>query len=563
MFEDHVKQGLEQGQARPTALNTKPILDGLRAEPEDFWKALLAKWVVDAPMAEVVMRPSVALVKLRADKEQEGIMERRRALGEAGLAQCKKDLEAAMSANAPQPLPHGLPSTPPSSSIPSLPFRINRLVLPHVHGRPPWGTRAETGQSVGGTTVQIVRTHTSFHSVAIGFDCRHVPGHLRPWLVLLQEVLMSSDVIETDGSVTSYTTAITQRQQQTVNMWTGVGWSGGTFSSSVMSEQFFVCGTALPTKDGFPLLCEWLGKLVGHTQITAPRVAVCAKNLNKDITASLRDGESVCEALVTRLTAHQLLSSLRPPNEGQGQKKPSRKGGKPAIGDAPEPMLGGGAERGRMLAGARNDVAVSLLAQKPLVQALAEHLRTSRGAGGCAALDEAVAKLQELRRHLVFDDEAGCRNAVFVQICAPKDGDEFVDDEALMHVLGSHLDRALERLVAREAEHRSSQTKKARTVRTRAPEPNLQDTVRSEYTREGEMRIASAGVQRQGVAEQALVVAVKGSDSSYLQMAVPCGLHKSAPGFAAVQVRNVFREDADTICSTRCLEIPIISMLRN
>ena len=89
VFEDHVKQGLEQGQARPTALNTKPILDGLRAEPEDFWKALLAKWVVDAPMAEVVMRPSVALVKRRADKEQEGIMERRRALGEAGLAQCK------------------------------------------------------------------------------------------------------------------------------------------------------------------------------------------------------------------------------------------------------------------------------------------------------------------------------------------------------------------------------------------------------------------------------------------------------------------------------------------
>ena len=174
-------------------------------------------------------------------------------------------------------------------------------------------------------------------------------------------------------------------------------------------------------------------------------------------------------------------------------------------------------------------------------------------------MDEAVAKLEELRRHLVFDDEAGCRNAVFVQICAPKDGDELVDDEALMHELGSHLDRALERLVAREAEHRSLQTKKARTVRTRAPEPNLQDTVRSEYTREGEMRMSSAGVQRQGVAEQALVVAVKGSDSSYLQMAVPCGLHKSAPGFAAVQVRNVFREEAaDTIYSTRCLEIPII-----
>ena len=52
----------------------------------------------------------------------------------------------------------------------------------------------------------------------------------------------------------------------------------------------------------------------------------------------------------------------------------------------------------------------------------------------------------------------------------------------------------------------------------------------------GEMRMPSAGVQRHSVAEQALVVPVKGSDSSYLEMAVPCGVHKCSSEFAAVRL---------------------------
>jgi predicted Zn-dependent peptidase len=44
------------------------------------------------------------------------------------------------------------------------------------------------------------------------------------------------------------------------------------------------------------------------------------------------------------------------------------------------------------------------------------------------------------------------------------------------------------------------------------------------------------GMQRNAVAEQAVVVPVKGSDSSYLEMAVPCGLHKCSPEFAAVRL---------------------------
>ena len=169
---------------------------------------------------------------------------------------------------------------------------------------------------------------------------------------------MSSDVLEEDGSVTGYTRAVKQRQQETVSVWTEVGWE----SPVIMPQQFFIKGTgvcvcvcvcvcdvfvcvcarvahmhlharapthtphtchkhthtlthshsltlthslththpntphkhthtpALPSAQGFSRLSEWVGKLLGRTIFRADRVAVCAKNLEKDITAALRDG---------------------------------------------------------------------------------------------------------------------------------------------------------------------------------------------------------------------------------------------------------------------------------
>ena len=66
-----------------------------------------------------------------------------------------------------------------------------------------------------------------------------------------QEVLMSSDVLEADGTVTHYTKAVKLRQEQTVSVGTGVGWSGGSFSAAVMPDLFFISGTALPSPDGY------------------------------------------------------------------------------------------------------------------------------------------------------------------------------------------------------------------------------------------------------------------------------------------------------------------------
>ena len=236
-------------------------------------------------------------------------------------------LEAALAANAPKALPTcadgsiALAPVPAASSIPTLPVTVRMLTMPRSLtlrsagagegvgvGVPQTASASASasasgvGSGVGsgcvvseraGTRVQVVRTSTAFHSVAVGFDCRRLPAHLRPWLVLLQEVLMSTDVEEQDGCITPYTDVVKSRQQQTASMGTSIGWGGSSFSSAIMAQQFFICGTALPSSQGFAQLCEWIGKLLGRTILRPDRIAVCAKNINKDITSSLRDGDAV------------------------------------------------------------------------------------------------------------------------------------------------------------------------------------------------------------------------------------------------------------------------------
>ena len=198
IFADHVEAYCAAGGTqRATALNTEPVLNQLRSKDDFFWRQLLAKWVVEAPVAEIVMKPSKALVKSRAAAEKLGVEQRRRALGEEGLRSCKMKLEEALTANAPQPLPTladgrvVLAPVPPASSIPMLPLKVKCLKMPRtldLRGGPEQESSSSSSSSSSspGVTVQLVRTSTMLHTVCVGFDCRRVPAHLRPWFVLMQ-----------------------------------------------------------------------------------------------------------------------------------------------------------------------------------------------------------------------------------------------------------------------------------------------------------------------------------------------------------------------------------------
>jgi Zn-dependent M16 (insulinase) family peptidase len=518
----------------------------------------------------------------RAAAEERGVQARCAALGKRGLAACKRRLETAISMNAPKPLPVRadgslLLTPPPASSIPTLPMAVSLRKIPRslALGGAAAAAAPAAGVSLAKTAVQVVRTDTAFHSVSIGFDCRRVAPHLRPWLVLLQEVMMSSDILEVDGSITPYTDAIKMRQQQTVSMWTSTGWGGGAFSASVMPELFFIRGQALPSAQGFGFLCDWIGKILGRSMLGPARVAVCAKNLNKDITSSLRDGDAVCSAILNRITLHQLLAAEGAPGlkAEASQTATSRKGSRRGSKQSELPAVALDPQISEQLVGARNEAAINLLAQRPLLRKLVNRIKAEQGTTAaeraeppsednhkrsgqaenveCAAIQEAVAALSALRQSILLDFATGTSNALFIQISAPHRVEEGKDDDALVGELHAKLASALQHLASSSpAQTQPVETRKrVRTSKGKASAGAADDsTVSAATCAEGassggkagssglDMVVNDTGVQRRQTEEQAVVVAVKGCDSSYLEMAVPCGVHKNSAEYAAVHL---------------------------
>jgi hypothetical protein len=495
-------------------------------------------------------------------------------------------LEVALRENAPKPLPtHAdgslLLTPPPAASIPTLAMTVAKrsmprsLALVNSKAAASPAPALDAARVMAGTTVQVVRTDTAFHSVFIGFDCRHVPPNLRPWLVLLQELLMSSDIVEADGGVTPYTDAIKMRQQQTVSMGTSTGWNGGAFTASVMPEMFFISGQALPSVQGYGYLCEWVGKILGRSVLGPDRVAVCAKNLNKDITSSLRDGESVCSAILNRITLHQLIPGAADVQKLRASdRRTTRNGGKRGS-KQPDKPAAMNPEISEHLVGTRNEAAINLLVQRPLLRKLVDGIKSKASNGAtatksasahskedlkrsgpaedaeCAAIKEAVSALSELRHRILVDLATGTSNAVFIQISAPHQGEEGRDDESLVTELHSQLVSALKHLASSSSACNvpKDTRKRVRTGKSNAAVGGTTEfaDAASADTQAGsleskaghessEMLVCATGVQRSAVVEQAVVVPVKGCDSSYLEMAVPCAVHKKSADYAAVHL---------------------------
>ena len=267
--------------------------------------------------------------------------------------------------------------------------------------------------------------------------------------------------------------------------------------------------------------------------------------------------------MMHRLTAHQLLpvhadatpqatstTSATEAAAGAGKRRGRKSAAKGAATSVTGSLHVLSTELSETLVGARNDVAISLLCQRPLVRALLDRMAASSSASSaaadtsktsepCVAVCDAAAALEELRRAILMDTATGVSNALFIQISAPETVEEGKDDETLVALVHAQLDSALHHLHTSQA-----------TQPPPSPPPSALPRKRSRTSKsvpndiagagavgaQGEMLMGESGVERWGVEELAMVVAVKGSDSSYLEMAVPCALHKKSTDFAAVQL---------------------------
>lgn len=71
----------------------------MKNEPLEFWESLLKKYFVDALHVLVKGKPSTAELKRMMTEEKERISKQRTQIGDEGLKQKERELEAAMAQN--------------------------------------------------------------------------------------------------------------------------------------------------------------------------------------------------------------------------------------------------------------------------------------------------------------------------------------------------------------------------------------------------------------------------------------------------------------------------------
>jgi Zn-dependent M16 (insulinase) family peptidase len=285
------------------------LLSELEQKPDEFWVGIVDRWFVTNPCVEVVMVPEATLADeiearravVNASLLKKMTKKKRGGGGGNGLMKMRDAIAAAKKKQL-EPLPESvlatLPAVPPASSIPAH--------IVHAEFRRP--TTGMTSSSSQRFPMQVLRVQTAFVQVRVCFDLRDLPSHLRPFLVLFQELLLTSPMAGSDdddhgngSELIPYTRVVQQQNEELVSLECGVGFGSTMFGAESCSDVFEMSGVSEPDK--FGQLCRWMCDILCRTEFTVERVVTAASNLGSDVSEAMRDGASVCEAASTLVTA--------------------------------------------------------------------------------------------------------------------------------------------------------------------------------------------------------------------------------------------------------------------
>ncbi|KAJ1964009.1 hypothetical protein GGI12_001702 [Dipsacomyces acuminosporus] len=270
-------------------------IDALSRKPAGYWLALL-KQFIDGPIFHVAMIPDTGLGKrLEAERKE---IETRNSSTIADKEAHRKTIEHAVEANKvdlPDGLKKGIP-LPSASSIISLPHSLN-LVTPQ---RP-----------IGPVSViQAVGFNSGFSEVKLHIPMHKLPDDLRKYLVLFQELLLSSDMLLPAGLVydteaqpgtedrrIEYVTVDKRLADITTSNGAVVGYGNERFACSWLDELFGVYVRA--PDDKFELAVRWIIQVIMFADFTTERIVTVAQNLLSEISDLKRLGDSMISAVTT------------------------------------------------------------------------------------------------------------------------------------------------------------------------------------------------------------------------------------------------------------------------
>ena len=187
------------------------ILNELENYPQEFWKNLVKKYIIETLTIEVLMVPDPDLANEQASKEIQDQENRIKELGPEKLKHLDEELEKALKdneINIPQEVLDNMPPIPDVTKIPL--FRgkatikqllnekekANReqLSLNNNNLPSPIQPANQYDLSRPFSYLQYVKTDTYFTQVKIYLNTAHIPEKLREYFVLFQEMLFCTPV---------------------------------------------------------------------------------------------------------------------------------------------------------------------------------------------------------------------------------------------------------------------------------------------------------------------------------------------------------------------------------
>lgn len=289
-------------------LNSNRQLTELRIKTEDYWISLLKQYFVNGKYICIRAVPSIKEQQRMAKEELERIEKQRSDLGAKGLEEKEKKLLEAMKMNEINP-PVAMLTDVAIPSVEKMNFHPLKIFRSSDKVSPP-------GLDLLSLPVyaEAFDLHSNFVYIITSLDTEKVPLELRPYLLLLTELLTESPILR-DGKLVPYEEVVAQLEADTVATGTRIGLEGASrFTCGPFSNTISIMIQVEQKK--YETGARWLHELLHQTQFTTDRIKVATAKMVNDVAQAKRKGSTIARGMLQAIyynpdTNVQLVSLMK------------------------------------------------------------------------------------------------------------------------------------------------------------------------------------------------------------------------------------------------------------
>lgn len=259
---------------------------------DEQWRDFLRTWISDAPHISLLGVPSKAMSERIKAKEEARIAERKKELGEKGLAELAEKLKAAIKKND-TPIPNSILQKWPVPGVESIHFIESTTARSGLARK--LGVPSNRVQNIIDTTnaelplfVQFEHVPTNFVHLTVLLGTSQVATELRPLLPLFIDNFFNTPIMR-DGKRLDFEEVVTQLEKDTISY--SMSGGGRLSDAEGLVIQFQI------EPDKYASVIEWIRTMMFDSIFDPVRLNAGMAKILADIPESKRNGNSMMYAV--------------------------------------------------------------------------------------------------------------------------------------------------------------------------------------------------------------------------------------------------------------------------